>query len=145
MNKAEIDFLISSSGELSDRVRAMGLTRFLAVAEYIRSLPYGRVEGTLPSAVLDQGKGTCSSKHALLATVALEAGRDDIELTLGIFDMNERNTPGVGGVLARYGLAYVPEAHCYLRVNGQRLASQALPVASSRLSTLCEEKIELTR
>ena len=28
--------------------------------------------------------------------------------------MTERNTPGVGAVLGRHGLAIVPEAHCYL-------------------------------
>lgn len=42
-------------------------------------------------------------------------------LTLGIYDMNERNTLGVGGVLTRYGLASIPEAHCYLTYRGLRI------------------------
>src|SRR5262249_57188320 len=42
-------------------------------------------------------------------------------LTLGIDEMHERNTPGVGLVLDRYGLLYIPEAHCYLRYDGTRI------------------------
>jgi hypothetical protein len=36
-------------------------------------------------------------------------------LVLGIYEMTERNTPGVGPVLQRHGLTGIPEAHCYLR------------------------------
>jgi hypothetical protein len=35
--------------------------------------------------------------------------------------MHERNTPGVGAVLARYGLAALPEAHCYVTYEGTRI------------------------
>jgi hypothetical protein len=35
--------------------------------------------------------------------------------------MHEHNTPGVGEVLARYGLLSLPEAHCYLMYNGMRI------------------------
>ncbi len=35
--------------------------------------------------------------------------------------MNGINTPEVGKVLAENGLKYIPEAHCYLRVDGQRI------------------------
>jgi hypothetical protein len=42
-------------------------------------------------------------------------------LTLGIYEMHERNTPGVGKVLNNYGLSFVPEAHCYLTYEGIRI------------------------
>lgn len=42
-------------------------------------------------------------------------------LTLGICEMHERNTPEVGAVLARYALASIPEAHCYLTYEGTRI------------------------
>lgn len=45
----------------------------------------------------------------------------DIALVLGIYEMSEQNTPGVGAVLAKYGLAILPEAHCYLRMGGKRI------------------------
>jgi hypothetical protein len=34
----------------------------------------------------------------------------DIVLVLGIYEMSEQNTPGVGAVLAKYGLTMLPEA-----------------------------------
>lgn len=40
---------------------------------------------------------------------------------LGIYEMSERNTPGVGRVLSEYGLESIPEAHCYFSVHDQRL------------------------
>ena len=71
-------------------------------------------------AVLTEGRGTCSTKHALLAELATEQ-RLPLALMLGIYLMNERNTPGVGRVLARHGLADIPEAHCYLMHDGVRI------------------------
>ncbi len=44
-----------------------------------------------------------------------------IRLMLGIYEMSERNTPGVGRVLEKYGLASVPEAHCYLMYRNDRI------------------------
>jgi len=57
---------------------------------------------------------TCTTKHALLAALAREQ-HINAQLVLGIYEMSERNTPGVGHVLSRYGLSYIPEAHCHLR------------------------------
>jgi hypothetical protein len=45
----------------------------------------------------------------------------DVALVLGIYEMTEQNTPGVGAVLAKYGLTMLPEAHCYLRMAGKRI------------------------
>jgi hypothetical protein len=44
-----------------------------------------------------------------------------IALTLGIYEMNERNTPGVGSVLRKHHLTCLPEAHCYLTHQGLRV------------------------
>jgi hypothetical protein len=71
-------------------------------------------------AVLTEGRGTCSTKHALLAELATEQ-RLPLAFMLGIYPMNEANTPGVGRVLARRGLAEIPEAHCYLMNDGVRI------------------------
>src|SRR5262249_52802465 len=38
-----------------------------------------------------------------------------IALRLGIYEMTEANTPGVGRVLDGVGLVGIPEAHCWLR------------------------------
>jgi hypothetical protein len=91
-------------------------------AAYLWTLPYGRnTNPSDPLCVLEEGRGTCSSKHALLARLLAEEGVSGIELYLGIYEMSEANTAGVGRVLARYGLESIPEAHCYLRKGRQRI------------------------
>src|SRR6267142_392889 len=80
----------------------------------------GGGHGLLGSAALREGKGTCSTKHALLAALA-EEQNVPVVLTLGIYAMHDRNTPGVGTVLARYDLPSLPEAHCYLTHEGRRI------------------------
>ena len=108
-------------GAVTAQCQALGLTDFHSAVWYVYQLPYGRTsDRSNYQLVLHEGRGSCSSKHALLAQLATEQGLR-IALTLGIYRMTERNTPGVGAVLAQYGLPYMPEAHCYLTYNGIRV------------------------
>lgn len=70
--------------------------------------------------VMRESRGTCSTKHALLRRLAIEQAVG-VVLVLGIYEMNERNTPGVGPVLRKYALSFLPEAHCYLRFRQNRV------------------------
>lgn len=89
--------------------------------QLLQSLPYGRNERPLePLCVLDEGRGTCSTKHALLARLAEEQDQP-IQLMLGIYEMDPANTPGVGGVLDAHELKLMLEAHCYLMFDSQRI------------------------
>jgi hypothetical protein len=133
----KLDFPIVSNGPLSAAVRALGLESFADVAEFIRLLPYGRVAyDEDPSTILRARMGTCSSKHRFLAALAHECGRFDVLLTIGLYEMSERNTPGVGSILAAAGIDVIPEAHCYLTYDGRRydftglLAGQLSPFDS---------------
>lgn len=117
----ELDFPIVGTGPAVEEVRRRGLDRFLALAEHIRQLPYGRPAGSRdPLAVLKEQQGTCSFKHPLLAQVAHECGHCEVELVVGLYAMSDQNTPGVGVVLEPGGFVSIPEAHCYLRVNDRR-------------------------
>ena len=88
---------------------------------YVQSLPYGRNENRKnPRLVLSEMKGTCSSKHALLKILADENQLEGVELVLAIYKMNHMNTPGIGNSLSTNGLDYIPEAHCFLKINGER-------------------------
>ena len=108
-------------GEVSAEFLAHRVDDYRAAAHYISQLPYGRnADRANFRLVLDEGRGTCSTKHALLAALALEQGLA-VQLTLGIYEMHELNTPGVGAVLDKYGLAFVPEAHCYLTYDSIRI------------------------
>jgi hypothetical protein len=113
--------VLQPAGPVSLEVIARGVADFRAAGRYLGALPYGRTMDRADfRAVVREGRGTCSTKHALLATLAHEQDLP-AALTLGIYRMHERNTPGVGAVLARYGLTFLPEAHCYLTYAGRRV------------------------
>jgi hypothetical protein len=82
-------------------------------------------------AVLQEARGTCSAKHRFLATVAQDSGHSEVQLTVGIYEMSEENTPGVGAVLNAASLASIPEAHCYLSIEGERFDFTGLSAGSS--------------
>jgi hypothetical protein len=126
------DFPLSEHEPLVQGFLALGLRRFVDAARYVWELPYGRNSDRADfRLVLPEGRGTCSTKHALLAALARAHGQP-VKLMLGIYDMHERNTPGVGAVLEREGLPGIPEAHCYLAVHQRRvdLSRQQPPAAS---------------
>jgi hypothetical protein len=115
------DDRLSSDGELTAQFSALGIADYRAAGRFVSQLPYGRnAERANFRLVLSERRGTCSTKHAIVAALAIE-NRLPVELTLGIYEMNERNTPGVGAVLAEYGLVSLPEAHCYLTCRGIRI------------------------
>jgi hypothetical protein len=98
------DFPLDPQLPLGGRFAALGLRRFHAAAEYVWRLPYGRTTDRADyTAVLTERRGTCSTKHALLAATAREHAQP-LQLVLGIYEMDERNTPGVGSILKQHGL-----------------------------------------
>ncbi|WP_459211955.1 hypothetical protein [Aquimarina rhabdastrellae] len=101
-----------------------GIKDWSTVLKYIKNLPYGRNSNRYDlSLVLSQEKGTCSSKHALLKQIATLWKQEDVALILGMFKMNANNTPKIKSVLETYKLTYIPEAHCYLKINGKSIDS----------------------
>lgn len=94
---------------------------FMAAIAWVNELPYGRNTTRDYRNVLIEHRGTCSSKHALLAALAQELGLDHWRLTLGMYKMNAENTPRVGKVLEHYGVEYLPEAHTYLTADDRRI------------------------
>ena len=106
---------------ISQKFLGMGISYFQEAVKYVHHLPYGRNSNrTEILLVLDEEKGTCSSKHALLASLAKECSIP-LDLMLGIYAMDGGNTTGVEIVLNKYGLKSIPEAHCYLRYQKQRI------------------------
>lgn len=106
---------LASDGEISRLARSHGLDTFSDAVHHVRSLPYERISDRSDyRLVLGESRGTCSTKHALLAALARENGLA-VSLVLGIYEMTDANTPGIGDALSKYGLSSIPEAHCYLR------------------------------
>jgi hypothetical protein len=115
------DFALDDGRPLGREFAALGLGSYREAARYVRSLPYGRnTDRSDWRLVLKEGRGACSTKHALLAELARENGRH-VALMLGIYEMCEDNTPGIGAVLERHGLPCIPDAHCYLAHEGTRV------------------------
>jgi hypothetical protein len=112
---------LDALGAASEGFRRIGCGTYRSAARHLHELPYGRNSDRADfRLVLPEGRGTCSTKHALLAAVALEQ-RLPVSLTIGIYDMAEANTPGVGRVLSAHGLESIPEAHCYLTYARRRV------------------------
>ncbi len=105
-------------GHLSRAFRARGIENLGQALDWVKDLPYGRNSSPhdAPLVVTEQ-RGTCSTKHAILARLALEIGVP-AELRMALFEMNEANTPGVGATLAEAGLDAMLEAHCLMDLAG---------------------------
>ncbi len=110
---------LAEHGPLSSAFLHRGATTSRTAALLVWGLPYGRTSKSSDlNLVLTEGRGTCSSKHALLCALARET-QLPVNLVLGFFEMDEENTPGVGAVLGPQGLCSIPEAHCLLRYKGR--------------------------
>jgi hypothetical protein len=122
MSSRPFNFTIDADGPASNHFRQCSIADFRQAAEYIRQLPYGRnTDKTDLLTVFKDNCGTCSTKHALLKLICNENEITDIKLFIGLFRMSGNTTPEVADTLARYNLAYIPEAHCYLRYRGEQL------------------------
>jgi hypothetical protein len=117
-----LDFPLSNTVRGRIAESGLSITRFLDLARLVRGLPYERcTPSDDPYQVLTERRGTCSSKHRLLAVAARDSGHADLQLAVGIYRMSEANTPGVGRVLSRAGQRFIPEAHCYLVSANKRI------------------------
>ena len=113
---------LTANDELTKKLRTIGIKNWSELIEYIQELPYGRTSNrTDLSLVISEQKGTCSSKHALLKQVADLNDIKGIQLVIGIYKMSEANTPGIGTHLSDNGLSYIPEAHCYIKIDNSKL------------------------
>jgi len=64
-----------------------------------------------------------------------------IHLALGIYEMCEANTPGVGAVLELHNLSFVVEAHCYLTFGSHRIdIARALDTPGEPISQFLHEE-----
>ena len=121
LSKMNKDYKLRSKDRLTKLVNSKGIETWNDLTEFIKNLPYGRNKNRTDfGLVLSEQKGTCSSKHALLKNVADLNSIPNIDLVIGIYRMTELNTPKIGTVLTDNSIEYVPEAHCYLKINDNR-------------------------
>jgi len=136
------DFEITADNVVSQAFRDRNINSFQEAIHFVSHLPYGRnADKTKFVTVLADGRGTCSTKHALLLSLARENDVPRVSLFIGIFRMNAINTPLVTHTLHTYALDYIPEAHCYLKINGEILdVTNGIANGDSFLPDLLEEQ-----
>ena len=67
------DRSFSADGPITALFRAAGTHDFVGAARHLLALPYGRIADRNKFwLVLEEGRGTCTTKHALLAELARE-------------------------------------------------------------------------
>ena len=117
-----LNFHITSDQEISKLFKQNHCFDFLSASEFVRNLPYRRnLNKDNLATIFTDNCGTCSTKHALLKTLAEENNQADYKLILGIFRMNGENTLKIKLVLENHNLEYIPEAHNYLKFKNKIL------------------------
>ncbi len=92
---------------------------FQETINFVKQIPYGRNSNRFDySLIILENKGTCSSKHAYLKDFAIKNDILNVQLFIGIYKMNEQNTK-IGKILSENNLQFIPEAHCYLKIEGK--------------------------
>ena len=115
------NYKLNSKDKLTELAKSNGIETWNELTEFIKNLPYGRNKNRTDfGLVLSERKGTCSSKHAFLKSIADLNNVPKIDLIIGIYRMTELNTPKIGAELTKNSIGFIPEAHCYLKINSKR-------------------------
>jgi N-acetylglutamate synthase-like GNAT family acetyltransferase len=106
---------------ISDAFRALGVSSLIEACRYVHELPYGYNSDRDDLMILFKEKmGTCSTKHAVIATLAAELGLPIVR-GVGVYPMTEAVVTGTDKILAQYNLPYVPMIHCFLEYGRYRV------------------------
>ena len=138
------NIVIKPYGEVSKSFLKENVSTFWDAIEYVHNLPYGRTtnrENYLQ--VLNEKKGACSAKHALITTLAEELSIP-LKLTIGIFLLTTKNMPKIDTILKRYHLQAIPESHCYLKYNNHTLDIKFPDSTEFSFNAHLEEEINIT-
>lgn len=147
------NFPLATDLPIATLFRERGVADFLSACRFVQELPYGRIsDRTKLTLVLSENRGTCSSKHGLLAALAEESGdrgaaaegEPDIELIAGMFLMSGDTHPALTDLFSGKPFKTIPECHCYLRYNGERYDYTTTKDAMKRIAPkiVREQRIE---
>jgi hypothetical protein len=112
---------IKAAGPVSGKFLSLGINGFIDACRYVHELPYGYNSDRDDLMILFKEKlGSCTTKHAVIATLAEESGLP-IKKAIGIYAMTEEIVTGAGKILGSFGLPYVPMLHCFLVYGDHRV------------------------
>ena len=108
------DAPISGNGVVSTEFLHSGTDRFLDACQYVHQRPYGYNSDRDDLQILfKEGFGSCTTKHAVIATLAEELGLPVFK-NIGIYAMTEDIVTGTVAILKAFNLPYIPMVHCFL-------------------------------
>jgi hypothetical protein len=112
---------ISPAGMVSNRFLSLGIDTFHQACRQVHELPYGyNADRDDFMSLFKENRGTCTTKHAVIATLAVEL-KLPIVKNIGIYAMTEAIVTGTDPILDKYGLPYVPMIHCFLTDGDHRV------------------------
>jgi hypothetical protein len=112
---------IIADGPMSTEFKALSIGSFHEACRYVHELPYGYNSDRDDLMILFKEKmGTCTTKHAVIATLAAEIGLP-ITRGVGIYPMTEAIVTGANKILTEFSLPYVPMIHCFLEYEDYRV------------------------
>ena len=108
------DKRIAENGPVSKVFIGLGITSLQAACRYVHELPYGYNSNSDDLMILfKEKKGTCTTKHAVIGTLAQELALP-VHKNVGIYAMTEEIVSGTNALLAEFQLPYIPMLHCFL-------------------------------
>lgn len=112
---------IVDKGPMARTFMDMGMADFHHACRYVHELPYGyNADRDDPMILFKEKKGSCTTKHAVIATLAAEL-EIVIDKNIGIYAMTESLVTGAQRILDRHRLPYLPMVHCFLVSEGHRV------------------------
>ena len=108
------DQLITEAGPVSKEFLGLGIRSFHDACRYVHELLYGYNSDRDDLMILFKEKrGTCTTKHAVIATLAHEMELP-IQKNVGIYAMTEEIVTGTNDLLAQFNVPCIPMLHCFL-------------------------------
>ena len=112
---------IDKKGIISEKFISLKIRNFWDACSYVHQLPYGYNSTTDDILILfKEGYGSCTTKHAIIATLAEELNIPVYKM-VGIYAMNEEIVTGTHNILEKYHLPYLPLIHCFLVYDSYRV------------------------
>lgn len=115
------DKKIIEAGVISKTFIIQGISTFQDACRHVHHMPYGyNADRDDLFSLFQEGKGTCTTKHAVIATLAEELGMS-VAKHIGIYAMTETLVTGTQAVIDRHRLPYLPMVHCFLQADAIRV------------------------
>ncbi len=108
------DVEIKPRGDISKKFLDLGIGSFKEACLYVHNQEYGyNTDYDDKMIFFKENKGTCTSKHAVIASLAEEL-EIPIYKYVGIYKFTEEISNGANKILEKYNIPYLPMNHCFL-------------------------------